>query len=153
MYAFDIALHARPAHLHEGPTHDDTRGRWATLTVPAPLQNEPFDIPFDEALDRLGRIERLFVEPDGALLWASPGGPEWQVDGNAWERAGRLVRVDLRGACPADAFDRLLAACGWPAQPVMVQLARAGVFLDEPTFRRHAAGRGGGRPGETLRPA
>lgn len=152
MYTFDIALHARPAGLRTGPTHADARGRWATLTVPPPLQSEPFGVPFDAALDRLGRLERLFVEPDGALLWTAGEAPAWQVDGNAWERDGRLVRVDLRGTCPADAFDRLLDACGWPAQPVMVQVVRAGVFLDEPTFRRHAAAGGTGRPGETLRP-
>lgn len=152
MYEFDIAVHARPAGLHAGPAYDDALGRWATLAVPPPLQNEPFLMPFDDALDRLGRLERLFVEPDGALLWTSPGGPDWQVDGNAWERDGRLLRVDLHGACPAAAFDLLLDACGWPAQAIVVQLVRAGVFLDEATFRRHAAARGSGRPGETLRP-
>jgi hypothetical protein len=153
-YVFDIAVHARPAGLPEGAAHDDARGRWATLTVPGPLQSEPFAISFDVALDQLGGLERMFVEPDGALLWtASVGRPEWQVDGNAWERDGRLLRVDLHGTCPADAFDRLLEACGWPAQAIMVQLMRAGVFLDEPTFRRHAATRVTDGPGETLRPA
>ena len=34
----------------------------------------------------------------------------------------------------------------------MMQLVRAAVFLDEPTFRRHALARGAAGDGEGLRP-
>jgi hypothetical protein len=49
-------------------------------------------------------------------------------------------------------FDRLLGAFGWPSQPLLMQLVRAAVFLDEPTFRRHARARWIAGDGETLRP-
>jgi hypothetical protein len=74
------------------------------------------------------------------------------VDGNAFEKAGRVLLVDLKGSCPPGEFDRLLAAFGWPEQAVMMQLVRAAVFLDEPTFRRHALARGTAGDGESLRP-
>lgn len=152
-YAFEIALHARPDGLGAGPPYEDAWGRWATLAVSPEALNTPFAVDFDEALRRLGELERLFVEPDGALLWrAAAVDGVWQVDGNAWERDRRVVRIDLSGTCPAPAFDRLLAACGWPGQAVMVQLLRPAVVLDEPTFRNHAIARARGLSGEALRP-
>jgi periplasmic divalent cation tolerance protein len=148
-YAFEIALHPLPAAaappapragLH---VHHDAWGTWPTLTVAQDDLVRPLSIGFDEALERLGRLERMFVEPDGALVWTgSVEGRPWQVDGNAWERDGRLVHLDLKGCCPPAAFDALLGACGWPTGAVMMQLVRAGVLLDEETFRDHAAARG-----------
>jgi len=154
LHAFTAALHARPSGLETGPPLADAYGSWSTLEVPRPLQETCFAIPFDVFLERIGRLERLFIEPDGSLVWT--GGQEssaWQVDGNAWERSGLLLRIDLRGTCPTARFSGLLAACGWPAQEIMVQLVRPAVFLDLATFRRHAAARalaepdGGGERG------
>lgn len=142
LLAFDISLHARPPDAVPGGSHADAWGVWPVLDVPRASWAAPLAIAFDEALARLGAIERLYAEPDGSFVWTSPReGLAWQVDGNAWERAGRLVLVDLKGSCPEPAFDRLLAACGWPGQPVMMLLVRAAVFLDEPTFRRHGRAR------------
>jgi hypothetical protein len=108
---------------------------------------------FDEALSRLETLERMYAEPDGSFVWTSPReGLSWQVDGNAFERDGRVLLVDLRGSCPPAAFDRLLAAFGWPTQPLVMQLVRSAVFVDEETFRRHATARAIAGDGETLRP-
>ena len=94
---------------------------------------------FEEAADRLKQLARMYCEPDGSFVWASPQGqPPWQVDGNLYDRAGSLLFVDLKGTCPAEEFDRLLAALGWPASKLMFQLVREAVFLDETEFRRHA---------------
>jgi hypothetical protein len=95
----------------------------------------------------------MYAEPDGSFVWTSPrDGLWWQVDGNACEKEGRVLLVDLKGSCPASEFDRLLAAFGWPQQAMIMQLVRAAVFLDEPTFRRHALCRGTAGDGQTLRP-
>lgn len=145
-YAFEITLHPSPAaaviRTSGELLHRDAWGEWPTLGVaPADLAR-PLAVGFDDALERLGRLERMFVEPDGALVWTgTAGGQPWQVDGNAWERDGRLSHLDLKGRCPPAAFDLLLAASGWPAEPVMIQLVRGGVFVDEETFRAHAAAR------------
>lgn len=145
LYDFFITLHplftpeagAAPASAEQ---FTDGRGRWPVLAVPRPLVGPPLAIGFDEALGRLGGIERLFVEPDGSFVWTSPReGLRWQVDGNLFEREGRVQLCDMKGTCPAEGFDRLLTAFGWPGQRVMMELVQAGVFLDEPTFRRHAA--------------
>jgi hypothetical protein len=160
IYAFDITLHGRTAdasspqsaesHAH---THEDAWGTWPTLVVPRELLAVPMAIGFDEAIDRLTLLERMYAEPDGSFVWTSPHeGPWWQVDGNAYEKDGRVLLADLKGSCQAAAFDRLLAAFGWPRQPMMMQLVRPAVFLDESTFRRHAQARGIAGDGQSLRP-
>jgi hypothetical protein len=99
-----------------------------------------FQVSFEEAGARLEQLERLFFEPDGSFVWASPRSEEaWQIDGNLFDRDGRLLFVDLKGNCPQQKFDQLLSAFGWPDTPVMFQLAREAVFLDEVEFRKFAA--------------
>ena len=158
LYAFEITLQARPAEATAGAALTDAWGTWPTLEVPKAALATPLAVGFDAALERLGAIERLYAEPDGSFVWACSRSAEpadtgfWQVDGNAAERDGRLLLVDLKGSCPAAEFDRLLEAFGWPEQPVMMQLVRAAAFLDEATFRRHATARGLVGDGRTLRP-
>jgi len=156
IYAFDITLHGRTpdaAERQPAHTHTDVWGVWPALTVLRELLAVPMQIEFDEAFSRLARLERMYAEPDGSFVWTSPGdGPWWQVDGNACEKDGRVLLADLKGSCPAAEFDRLLGAFGWPLQAVMMQLVRPAVFLDEPTFRRHARSRGIAGDGQTLRP-
>jgi hypothetical protein len=160
MYAFEITLHALPTDAKAGGMLTDAWGTWPSLAVPKPALSAVMVIDFDAALAALGSIERLYVEPDGSFVWTSSraGGVEshrrerWQVDGNAFEKDGRVLLVDLKGSCPPEEFDRLLAAFGWPGQPLMMQVVRSATFLDEATFRRHARARGLVGDGETLRP-
>jgi hypothetical protein len=159
LYAFEITLQARPEEAAGGKPLTDAWGTWPTLDVPKHQLASPMAIGFDAAFDRLAAIERLYTEPDGSFVWtcsrtSDAAAPAWwQVDGNAYERGGRVLLVDLKGSCPPAEFDRLLAAFGWPQQPLMMQLVRAATFLDEATFRRHAAARWLVGDGETLRPA
>lgn len=158
LYAFEITIQARPADATAGPPLADAWGTWPTLEVPKAALATPLAISFDAALERLAAIERLYAEPDGSFVWACSRAADaaagfWQVDGNAAERDGRLLLVDLKGSCPAAEFDRLLGAFGWPGQPLMMQLVRAAAFLDEATFRRHATARGLVGDGQTLRPS
>jgi len=153
LYAFEITLHARSPEVRPAGTHVDAWGEWPTLDVPREALAAAFACGFDAAFERLAQLERMFAEPDGSFVWTSPReGLSWQVDGNAFERQGRVLLVDLRGSCPPGAFDLLLGAFGWPSQAVMMQLVRAAVFLDEATFRRHALRRGEIGDGQTLRP-
>src|SRR5262249_54550946 len=105
------------------------------------LSTTTLDCSFEEARGRLNQLERMYCELDGSLVWVSPQETTpWQVDGNLYDRDERLLFVDLKGSCPPDQFDRLLAALGWPETRLMFQLTREAVFLDEQAFRRFAAG-------------
>jgi hypothetical protein len=153
LYAFDVSVHARPVEATPDERHHDAWGAWPTLAVPRAALATPLAVDFETLLAGLAALPRMYVEPDGSFVWTSPReGLSWQVDGNAAERDGRVLLVDLRGSCPPAEFDRLLAAVGWPVQQVMFQLLRPAVFLDAATFRRHALARGIAGDGETLRP-
>lgn len=158
LYAFEITLHGLPAESAPGPTFTDASGTWPTLAVSKPALAVSMTAGFDDALAGLAELERMYAEPDGSFVWTSSrssdaGAAWWQVDGNACEKDGRVLLVDLKGSCPPAEFDRLLAAFGWPAQPMMMLLVRSAVFLGEEAFRRHAMARGLLGDGETLRPS
>jgi hypothetical protein len=97
-------------------------------------------VTFEAAQAHLASLSRLFIEPDGSFVWRGTDsmGREWQVDGNLIDRGDVLAYVELKGCCPADRFDELLTALGWPEQPLVFQLPRRGVVLDEEEFRRLA---------------
>jgi hypothetical protein len=107
--------------------------------------NAPFrPVTFDEACDSLGALPRLFIEPDGSFVWTgSDGGQSWQVDGNLIDRGDYLAYVELKGHCPKEQFDELLTAFGWPQLPLVFQLPRRGVTLNEAEFRKLAASAAG----------
>ena len=139
-FRFDVSLHPFSGAAIAGAPLVDRHGTWPTIVPPAESAGMTMASDFEEALAGRAALERAFVEPDGSFVWVGPGGEgRWQIDGNAYERHGRVLVVETKGTCPVDVLDRFLAVWGWPGQPLAVQLVRAGVFVDEPTFRRHAA--------------
>jgi hypothetical protein len=98
-------------------------------------------VTFDEAMAALQSLDRLFIEPDGSFVWAGAtvDGESWQVDGNLIDRGDALAYVELKGCCPEDQFDRLLAAFGWPGAALAFQLPQRGVMLNEVEVRELAA--------------
>ena len=75
IYAFDITLHGRTpglVGLQAVDTHTDAWGAWPTLAVPRDLLAMPMPTGFDEALERLSGLERMYAEPDGSFVWTSP---------------------------------------------------------------------------------
>lgn len=153
LYAFDCSLHRHPGEGLAHGFHADAWGTWPTVRVSHELLTVPLVISFDESIERLGRLDRMYAEPDGSFVWVSArAGLCWQVDGNVFDRDGRVVLVDMKGSCPPEEFDQLLACFGWPAESLLFQLVRPAVFLEETVFRRHAAARGSVRPGQDRGP-
>ncbi|HEY1603920.1 MAG TPA: hypothetical protein VGG64_30245 [Pirellulales bacterium] len=136
MYTFQITLHARPAEALPGGSIEINGQRYSTLDVPAQVQGTGFSVSFEETSVALAQLPRMFIEPDGSFVWVSPAGERaWQVDGVLYDRDERLQFIDLKGTCPAAAFDQVLSAVDWPTTAVMLQLTREAVFVDEATFR------------------
>jgi len=151
LYVFEISLHRSPPETAVSGPYADAWGLWPTLAVPHEQLAVPMTIEFDDAIRQLAGLERMYAEPDGSFVWTSTReGLSWQVDGNLFEKDGRVLLVDMKGGCPPAEFDRLLGCFGWPGEAVMMQLVRPAVFLDEATFRRHALARGTEENGRTL---
>lgn len=140
MYQFQVSLHPAAASAAAGPEWVIDGRAWATLAVGEAERAATFARDIEQVAQDLSALPRMFWEPDGSFVWvaASPE-EEWQVDGVAYERLGRLWYLELTGRVPAAEFDRLLSAVGWPAEKLMFQVTLAAVFLDEATFRRWAA--------------
>ena len=148
MYIFQITVHARPQAAAPAAAIELAGRSVAALEILREALAHPFGVSFETAVERLNAIDRLFIEPDGSFVWSSPqnretretgAAPRWQVDGNLFDRNGRLLFVDLKGSCPAEEFDRLLTALGWPETALVFQLVREALFLAEPEFRRWAS--------------
>jgi hypothetical protein len=141
LLTFHATLHARSPEVTAGIALELNGRRVTTLVVPVAALAHPFSLTFEQAVEALEQLERMFVEPDGSFVWVSSNKTDnarWQIDGNLFDRNGRLLMIDLKGSCTEAEFDRLLAAFGWPQTAVMFELTLEAVFLDEANFRYYA---------------
>jgi hypothetical protein len=144
MFTFQATLHARSSEVTPGISLEFRGVRLTTLIVPPAALAHPFAVSFEDAAKSLELLARMFVEPDGSFVWVSANAiaadttQHWQLDGNLFDRNGRLLMVDLKGTCDEADFDRLLSVFGWRTTPIMFQLTREAVFLDEANFRTYA---------------
>jgi hypothetical protein len=113
-------------------------GDFGTLKMRRDKLAAAMSVSFEQAYETLSRLPRMFIEADGAFVWVSSAGePKWQIDGNLYDRAGLLIFVDLKGFCPPNRFDEVIAAFRGTT-PLMFQLVRHSVFVSEQEFRNYA---------------
>ena len=137
VYAFECSLHARPSNdSQEAETPlVDQWGQWPTLLVSQDQLSKPLPTEFDDAINKLNALPRLFAEPDGSFVWTSPHEKlRWQVNGNLYEKNDNILFVELKGCCPQVAFDQLLACFLADENVCVIQLTRAAVFVSAPRF-------------------
>ena len=138
-YQFHATVHARPT-VSIRDREIELAG--VTLSACDLLSNElviPFEVTFEVVLQRLQQLARLDAEPDGFFVFS--GGQhaaEWRLNGHLYDRAGRLLYLELKGSCPAASLDAILGTVGWPQQALLFQLVREAVVLKESEFRRYA---------------
>ena len=155
VYAFECSLHARPSNdSQEAETPlVDQWGQWPTLLVSQDQLSKPLPTEFDDAINKLNALPRLFAEPDGSFVWTSPHeNLRWQVNGNLYEKNDNILFVELKGYCPQVEFDQLLACFLADENVCVIQLTRAAVFVSASVFRAHACARGQAGDGESLLP-
>ena len=155
MYAFECSLHALPDSevLASGETLTDSCGQWPTLLIAQDQLITPLPIVFDDVLNQLNTLPRLYAEPDGSFVWTSPQeNIRWQVNGNLYERNDCVLFVEFKGSCPASEFDLLLACFLLDEKACVVQLTRPAVFVTPEIFRAHAGARGQAGDGASLLP-
>jgi len=145
MQTFHVSVHSCPLNVAPGESFQLSRRRIPTLAV-AGLTDAPLDVTFEQVRDKLAVLPRMFIEPDGAFVWAGftdrlgtrteDNTGAWQLEGVLYDQGDRLSYVELNGLCSEQAFDRFLGALGWPRSRLMFQLLAQAVFLDEKTFRQ-----------------
>jgi len=100
-----------------------------------------FACTWEEAAAKFERLPGMLFELDGSFVVSGDDvvGRRWHVDGHLFDFAGSLHRVELHGECPPAAFDDLLRSIGWPGQPLVFELVREGLRIDEASFRQNCA--------------
>lgn len=138
--SFRVSVHALPSSIAQDRPVDLDGVRVVPITITSELGQAVFPRSFEQVQAELDRLPRMFFEPDGSFVWVGED-PEgsWQLDGIVTDLGVRVQFVELHGACPPAAIDQLLRAFGWPETPLMFQLTRQGILLNEWDFRRWAA--------------
>ena len=143
MYRFHLSIHARPTGtLSSQPWQLDDES-YAALQLANSQQSLPIPVSFEEAVERLNVLPRMFVEPDGSFVWVGQqDNQDWQLDGCLYDRGPHVMYVDVAGCCPSTQFDQLLTTLGWPETQLVFQLSQYAVFLGEEELRRCALRKG-----------
>ena len=97
----------------------------------------PLTASFDDALDQLSALTRMFTEPDGSFVWVGQKDSEsWQLDGQLHDGATGLMNVELKGTVDTESFAQLIRCLGTPVKDLVFQLVREGVFVDIAQFEQ-----------------
>jgi len=136
MNAFHATIHAKPKVVTPGPCAVIGGRQVGTLRMPTEGLVAPFEVTFEAVSAAIEKFPGLFTEPDGAFVWRSPPGAEdWKLDGVLYDRNDRMLYVELKGTCSGAVLERFLTTLGWPAQQVVIQMAREGLLLEFAEFR------------------
>jgi hypothetical protein len=137
---FHACIYARPATVSRGSEQSLAGCRVTPLAAQQRDLLAAFSITFDAAAAELSRLPRMFFEPDGSFVWVSAADePAWQIDGLLYDRGPALASVEIKGACPPAALDALMRCFGWQGTPLVFELVREALLLDEADFLRVAA--------------
>jgi hypothetical protein len=134
---FHIALHALvDRELAESESELDGKPV-RVLELPATALTHPLPISFEDAVERLSALPRMFVEPDGSFVWVSNSADSaWQLDGVLFDRGGSLQYVELHGTCSKESFESLTGIFGNNEMRFVIQLMQQAIFLCEAEFCR-----------------
>ena len=138
LYRFRISIHARPPGEIPSRSIRLDGTEYQMLQLEPAQRTRPLQISFEEAVERLEQLPRMFVEPDGSFVWVGQqDASTWQLDGCLYDRDQHIVYVDVAGTCSPQQFDLLLSTFGWPDAPLIFQVVQQAVFLDERNFRNY----------------
>lgn len=139
MHEFHVTVHPRGAEDRPGPVRQLHGATVSTLLVDAAVGSRHFAVAFEQVCAALEELDRMFVEPDGSLVWSGAhDNARWQLEGMLYDEGGKLLYAELWGRCPPAQFDQLLHVFGWPKIECIFFLVREGVWLDLASFRCYA---------------
>lgn len=73
-------------------------------------ENQRFSVTLESFADRVSKWQGLYFEMDGSFVWAvrEAGALVGQIDGMIYDREESIEYLDLKGAAPLSAWERLL---------------------------------------------
>ena len=136
MQPFHIILHRAPQSLPAiRNLNEEFSGHSGPAGIPDQL-SEPLPVTFEQAIDALQALPRMFIEPDGSFVWVAEVDSEpWQLDGQLHDGLGHLATVEIKGQVGADRWSQLVQCFGSENVPLLVQFVREGRFMTELEFR------------------
>ena len=137
MQPFHIILHRAPQSLSAtGDLNEEFSGHSGPAGIPDQL-SKPLPMTFEQAIDALETLPRMFIEPDGSFVWVAEADSEpWQLDGQLHDGLGHLATVEIKGQVGADRWSQLVQCFGSENVTLLVQFVREGRFMTELEFRR-----------------
>jgi len=104
-------------------------------------------VSFEEAVERLESLPRMFIEWDGSFVWRGEYGnstdsesSQWQLDGMVYDHLGAIRYLELKGCCIENAWHQLLYSLGWPEQELIIHHIDEGRFEALDDFKRNYIG-------------
>lgn len=98
-----------------------------------------WDRTFEQAYAALEQTPGVFLELDGSFFTLTADEPRGRIEGNLFDRDGRLVYVDLKAECSLAELERFLAVIR-PPEGLAFELPREGLRLDEAGVRAYFSG-------------
>lgn len=84
---------------------------------------------FESCFEKLGKLDRMFPEPDGSFMWIGfDGDKDWQLNGMVYDREQAVQWCEIKGACPLGEWHTLLGCFGWPEQSMLAQFPTEQMF-------------------------
>lgn len=94
----------------------------------SPSDSEPLPVTFDEAVERLSALDRMFVEPDGSFVWRGVEGDEaWQIEGQLVDGGLSLAHVELKGSASVACLQRFIDCLQAERSSLWVEQIESGV--------------------------
>ena len=124
--------------VHRAPSEPRETARWRLgetcvdrLHLNGSDLTAPLPVTFEQAIATFESWKCLLIEPDGALVWASP---DWRIDAQLQDGRDGLQYVEVRTTAPRIENEKLLTALGYPDHDLVIQLIREGAFLKAATW-------------------
>jgi hypothetical protein len=116
-----LHIYACPASARLGPERlCGPRTLQSVLCSEADISASNFSITFEQSVQRLQHLQRLFIELDGSFVWCGQADEQaWQIDGMLYDSQERVQRLELKGDGPPQAWRSLLNSLDWPQQRVL----------------------------------
>jgi hypothetical protein len=104
------------------------------LRVPTQANAMSFELSYEELSDRLNRIDRLHLEPDGSFVWVNAVDVKQRINGQITDNGKRVMFIEMRGCCVRSGMEPIVRQLGWPEVAVSFQLQPEALLVDGEQF-------------------